>query len=158
MEPVVSSIFDEMEQYKPLPYASNWLRLANNLIDSIIALLLLLLIQNVLDVITTLSGINISGIFVSEEPLDRLLAYLCNSFFMFVLYLLFEGSTKGRTPGKLVTGTRAVREDNTPITWDDAVIRSLFRFIPFEALSAFSSNGLWHDRLSKTRVVKTRGY
>lgn len=157
MGPMVPSVFDEMEQYKPLPHASNWLRFANNLIDSIIALLLLMLIQNILDLVSALSGVDISSIFTSAEPLDRLISYLCNSFFMFILYLLVEGSTKGRTIGKLVTGTRAVKANNAPITWDDAVIRSLVRLIPFEALSAFSSNGLWHDRLSKTVVVKTRG-
>lgn len=67
----------------------------------------------------------------------------------------------GCTLGKLVTGTRVVNEQGGPITWGQALGRSLCRFIPFEPFSVlFSTDGEargWHDRLPRTYVVRRRG-
>jgi uncharacterized RDD family membrane protein YckC len=57
--------------------------------------------------------------------------------------------------GKLITGSKVVRHDGTAIDWKDAVVRTLCRFIPFEAFSALGTYP-WHDQLSKTKVVKVR--
>ena len=69
------------------------------------------------------------------------------------LYTLLEGLTKGRTLGKLITGTKVVKDDSAPITWWDAFLRSLSRLVPFEPFSAFGGYP-WHDRWTGTRVVK----
>jgi len=71
----------------------------------------------------------------------------------FLFYSIIEGVSKGRTVGKLATGTIVLREDGSPITFKDAMIRTLCRFIPFEIFSAFGYRP-WHDSLSKTIVVK----
>jgi uncharacterized RDD family membrane protein YckC len=73
----------------------------------------------------------------------------------FALYLsLVELIFKGRTLGKLITGTRAVREDGSPITASEAFGRGFSRIVPFEAFSALGSGTYpWHDRWSHTYVV-----
>jgi uncharacterized RDD family membrane protein YckC len=73
----------------------------------------------------------------------------------FALYLsLVELIFKGMTLGKLITGTRAVREDGSPITASEAFGRGFSRIVPFEAFSALGSDTYpWHDRWSHTYVV-----
>lgn len=68
-------------------------------------------------------------------------------------YTLFEYFAKGRTLGKMATDTIAVREDGSNLTFKDAFLRSLCRFIPFEIFSAFGYRP-WHDSLTKTLVIK----
>ena len=69
-------------------------------------------------------------------------------------YTLCEFLFKGRTLGKLITGTKAVRSDNQPLTFQDALLRSLSRLVPFEVLSGFGTP--WHDSWTNTTVVKIR--
>jgi uncharacterized RDD family membrane protein YckC len=62
----------------------------------------------------------------------------------------------GRSLGKLITRTRAVNDDGTPITFKTAVLRRLSRMIPFEAFSALGPQTQpWHDRWTSTRVITT---
>lgn len=77
---------------------------------------------------------------------------------LFVLYLSFvEMIFKGRTLGKLITGTRAVQEDGTPITAGQAFSRGFSRIVPFEAFSALGNPSYpWHDRWSHTYVANVR--
>ena len=82
--------------------------------------------------------------------------YLVAFFNYFIYYSFCEKVFSGYTLGKLVTGTRAVREDGSELTWKDAILRSLSRLVPFEALSIWISGALWHDTWTKTMVVKTR--
>lgn len=66
-----------------------------------------------------------------------------------------EGAFNGKTIGKYLTKTRALREDGSPLGWDKAFVRSLCRLIPFEGFSYLGSNLLgWHDTISKTMVVE----
>jgi uncharacterized RDD family membrane protein YckC len=94
-------------------------------------------------------------------PLQLDLDGLTLRFLSLVLYVFFYGAfesiTGGKTPGKYLTGTRAVNSNGTRITWDVAVTRSLSRVVPFEPLSAFGSPTYpWHDRWAKTYVVDER--
>jgi uncharacterized RDD family membrane protein YckC len=60
----------------------------------------------------------------------------------------------GRSIGKLITHTRAVNDDGTPITFKTALLRRLSRMIPFEAFSALGPQTQpWHDRFTNTRVI-----
>jgi uncharacterized RDD family membrane protein YckC len=70
-------------------------------------------------------------------------------------FTLCEKLFGGRTLGKLITGSKAVREDGTSLTWKDACLRSLSRMVPFEPFSALGG-APWHDRWTKTTVVRTR--
>jgi len=77
---------------------------------------------------------------------------ICNYLFY---YTLCEKLFRGYTLGKLITGTRAIREDDTELTFKDAFMRSLCRIVPFEVFSALGGFP-WHDTWTKTKVVKTR--
>ena len=71
-----------------------------------------------------------------------------------VYYTLCERLFNGYTLGKLITGTKAIREDTQPLTWRDAILRSLCRLVPFEPFSGFGTP--WHDSWTHTMVIKAR--
>lgn len=86
------------------------------------------------------------------------LIILIDTLISLCLYVLFltgmETIFKGKTLGKLLTGTRAVLEDGSQITFRKAILRGLVRIIPFEFLSAFGSPSYpWHDRWTHTYVI-----
>ena len=73
----------------------------------------------------------------------------------FIYYTIFEAVTNGKSLGKYITKTRAVREDASPIGFFGALSRSLCRVIPFDAFSFLGNDGIgWHDSLSGTLVIK----
>lgn len=63
-----------------------------------------------------------------------------------------------KTPAKFLTKTRVVTERGDKPTASHVAIRTLCRFIPFEALSfLFKSRPVgWHDRFAHTVVVEDR--
>lgn len=71
-----------------------------------------------------------------------------------VYYVGFEAST-GRTLAKFLTGTKVVDIDGRPIGFGQALVRNLIRQIPIDAFSFLFGRG-WHDKWSKTRVVRIR--
>jgi uncharacterized RDD family membrane protein YckC len=82
--------------------------------------------------------------------------YLLSIFNYLVYYTFCEKVFNGYTLGKLISGTRAIREDGSELTFKDAFLRSLSRLVPFEALSIWFGYGLWHDNWTNTMVIKTR--
>jgi len=73
------------------------------------------------------------------------------------LYYFLSESLWARTPAKFVTRTKVVTVDFDPPTLAHILLRSVFRLIPFEAISFMESNPVgWHDRLYDTRVVPVR--
>ncbi len=72
-----------------------------------------------------------------------------------IYYTICEKAFKGYTLGKLITGTRAIRDDGQELTFKDAILRTLSRMVPFEVLSGFG-NRPWHDSWTNTSVVKVR--
>jgi uncharacterized RDD family membrane protein YckC len=92
----------------------------------------------------------------SQDTFDLLfLAYIVGMFNYLFYYTICEKAFKGYTLGKLITGTRAIREDGQELTFKDALLRTLSRIVPFEPLSALGGRP-WHDTWTKTRVVKSR--
>ncbi len=80
------------------------------------------------------------------------------AFIIFISYFsLLEWLTKGKTFGKLITGTRAVKADGSSLTFADAFKRGLFRAIPLEPLSGFLKKP-WHDEWTGTMVIKEKGF
>ncbi|HEY4334693.1 MAG TPA: RDD family protein, partial [Puia sp.] len=70
------------------------------------------------------------------------------------LWTAIEYLGQGKTLGKLITGTRAVNEDGSFITFKTALLRSLSRMVPFEPFSAFGDPSYpWHDRWTRTYVI-----
>ena len=70
----------------------------------------------------------------------------------FIYYGMFEG-TMGTSLGKLICGYTVINDRAEKVGFGPAMLRTLCRFIPFEAFSCLAERG-WHDTLSKTYVVK----
>lgn len=102
--------------------------------------------------------------YIITEPVNewqRLYDYLMLAVF-YALYMgLVEAIFKGKSLGKLITGTRAVDMDGSAIGANTAFLRGLCRAVPFSTLSGL---GLicypWQDRWTSTLVIdeKLSGY
>lgn len=91
-----------------------------------------------------------------ESSFDLLLiGYIIAIFNYLIYYTICEKAFKGYTLGKLITGTRAIRQDGAELTFRDAFLRSLSRLVPFEVFSGFGPSP-WHDTWTRTTVVKAR--
>ncbi len=121
-------------------------RFANRLIDYIF----IMIFGAVLGVIWALASPE--TVYVLEEG-GRLMDYALGVFIGMVYYTLFEMIT-GRTLGKLITGTKVVDLEGKTPDASRILVRSLCRYIPFDAFSFLGDGPGWHDTLSKTRVVK----
>jgi uncharacterized RDD family membrane protein YckC len=78
-------------------------------------------------------------------------------FVLYFLYYFLCEVTFGSTIGKLFTKTKIADNDTFEKPAAGKVfIRTLCRFIPFEALTIFfnKNNLLWHDIISRTTVIK----
>lgn len=73
-----------------------------------------------------------------------------------IYYIFFEWKFQ-QTPGKMVTNTIVVNKTGEKPEPRDIVLRTLVRYIPFEALSCFGpiSYG-WHDKWTNTIVINKR--
>lgn len=49
----------------------------------------------------------------------------------FVYFILFEGITRGRTPGKMICRLRVIRDDGRPLDWGGNLARNLLRLLDF---------------------------
>lgn len=150
-EEVGISIFDELSQTRYFEYATTGQRFANYLIDLLVYMVFSAFVGLLLGIILPLSGASQTD--MQDFLKNTWLHYLIGLIDWIIIYTLIEGATKGKSLGKLITRTKAVKEDLSPITWKDALLRSLCRLIPFEAFSAFGGNP-WHDSLTKTHVIK----
>lgn len=137
----------EQEQFQ-YEDASTGIRLANYLIDSVAFVILFLAFIFFHALITQSNAIMT---WMGELPIlmERLVWLLIIA----IYYSLVEGFSKGRSLGKLITGTKAVRWDNQPFGWGEAFGRGFSRVVPLEPLSALWGSP-WHDKWTNTRVVK----
>ena len=149
MEQNESSIFDNDEAQ--LVLASQGKRFFNFVIDRIAYAPFYLLFNSF-----------ISGIYI--EALYELTGYnfalisIINVIISLCLYGLFMGGVevvfKGKSLGKLITGTKAVNEDGSIISPKTALFRGVSRMAPFEEFSAFGNPSYpWHDRWTRTYVI-----
>lgn len=153
-----TELFSDINQIIQQEDASTGQRFLNYLIDN-------LLMQYGLSYLTgTIVGYLLATLFPdfmrsliesgSESGSMILLGYIIMIFNYIVYYTFCEKVFKGHTLGKLITGTRAIREDGEELTFKDAILRTLSRLVPFEPFTGFGTP--WHDSWTKTRVVKTR--
>ncbi len=142
MEEQINLLAEDEIVYEP---ATTGARFADYIIDSIAYSIRLMIV---------LVGLILSGM-VSIREDDTLFSYVCVFTAILGYYTLIESITQGKTLGKYITGTRAVKEGGSPITLGDAFMRSICRLVPFEVLCAFGGNP-WHDRWTKTMVIKER--
>jgi len=95
-------------------------------------------------------------IYEGERSIDFILLGLMIGYLNYIVYYtLCEKLFKGYTLGKIITGTRAIRQDGGELTFRNALLRSLSRCVPFEVFSGFNSL-TWHDSWTDTMVIKVR--
>ena len=146
----VKDLFDDI-QYK-LVQASMGKRFLNYLIDVIVFGVLFLIAMMVM---VTINPQAVESFIKKHETgdysfVEQLLVQVIYGTYMFVVEALF----KGKSLGKLATGTRAVKQDGTPLQLRDAQLRGLCRMVPFNAFSALGTPPYpWHDRWTKTYVI-----
>lgn len=125
-------------------------RLVNYIID-IIGFYICAMAVGVIIAISSPATIDALG---ADEPgfnlLDRLI-----SLFLYALFLgTQEAAFKGKTLGKLITGTRAVNLDGSAISTKTAFLRGFSRAVPFCVLSALGTPcNPWQDRWTDTMVM-----
>ncbi len=96
------------------------------------------------------------NVFFNENKTTTfLINYLLGAIIYVIYYTFCEKVFKGHTLGKLITGTKAVKETGEQLTFKDALLRSLCRVVPFEVFSGFAP-APWHDKWTKTTVIKAR--
>ena len=124
-------------------------RFANYILDTIFLYIILLGIGILIGVISphAIEGFNNDTGYVLIEQIIGFITYVI---FMFAQEALF----KGKSFGKLITGTRAVNLDGSAITVRTAMLRALSRVVPFEAFSALGSPcNPWHDKWTDSMVI-----
>jgi uncharacterized RDD family membrane protein YckC len=95
-------------------------------------------------------------LFSDLESMRAILFGVIVAYFNYIVYYTFcERLFRGYTLGKLITGTRAIRNDGQELTFKDTILRTLSRIVPFEVFSGFGGYP-WHDRWTKTMVIKSR--
>ena len=111
-------------------------------------------------IITFIIGILIGIIIVATGNVDELrpesglIKFLDKiGYLIFFLYYAISEGLGGTTLGKLICGYTVIDEYANKVSFSKALLRTVCRYIPFEAFSCFAERG-WHDTLSKTYVVK----
>lgn len=153
MENTQTPAVDLLDFEPELSRATSGQRLANYLIDIAVFYLLVFLFAIAAAIISptlyseTDSNGGLSGI------LDRLLFTALYAIYMGIIETIF----KGRSIGKLITGTKAVNLDGSNISVTTAFTRGLSRAVPFCAFSALGTPcNPWQDRWSNTIVVDVK--
>jgi len=147
-------LLQDVEEQLYLEPASKGLRFANYILDVLVFYALIFVFGLIYGIMLVSRGEQIEdSALVQETGNAVLIQYLFAIVIVVGYYTILEGATKGRTIGKFITGTQAVREDGSNISWKDAFIRSLCRLVPFEPFSTFGVLP-WHDSWSKTIVIK----
>lgn len=75
--------------------------------------------------------------------------------FIFYIYYTFSEFLFGASPGKAICGYTVINQHAAKPSFGHIALRSIIRFIPFEAFSSFGERA-WHDKWSKTYVVKRK--
>ena len=138
-----NELFEEVE----LTPASTVKRFINYLIDVILFYILMLVIGLSIalfipSLIETMANINAFA--------DRILTLVLFALYMSVTEAIF----KGKSLGKLITGTRAVNLDGSEISISTAFGRGFSRAVPLCVFSAFGNPcNPWQDRWTDTVVI-----
>lgn len=131
--------------------ASQGKRFANHLLDLIFFMIFSFIFGAILGIV--LAIISPSSLTVFDQD-NRLIDYLLGFISGMIYYSILEATT-GRTIAKFITKTKVVNEHGEKPDFGTILLRTLCRFIPFDAFSFLGSeNSGWHDKLSKTRVIE----
>lgn len=150
---------EEFQTDNHFVYATQGQRFLNWLIDNVVLRLTLsyLISEGLGYLLGSLFPEFFQGLAYSDNSYAILL--LISLIIVYLNYILYytlcEKLFKGYTLGKIITGTRAIRQDGGELTFRNALLRSLSRCVPFEVFSGFSTL-TWHDSWTDTMVIKAR--
>ena len=131
--------------------ANHWQRFAHYIIDIIAIYVIVILFASVVSFITV--AFDSYGFVIWLQNVSDLEAQLVFIVFMLTYFIAFETFTS-RSLAKFITGTIVVMEDGSKPDLGTITKRTFCRFIPFDALTFFSTNARgWHDSISDTFVV-----
>lgn len=152
-----SSCMEKKYYYLPEKvYASKGKRLANFVIDRLVIYALTFLLG--MFSVVLYNVFDLGGLLRFIENMTTIEELLLGVVVSLVYYTILESIT-GRSIGKYITNTRVVNEREKKAAPDEVFIRSICRFIPFDAFSFLGSEGRgWHDSLAKTYVVDIKKY
>ncbi len=131
--------------------ASGGKRFVNYLID----VLVFYVIMFIVGILLALSSPDAADSYVQNDSGgfafgERVLALILYAVYMGLIETIF----KGKSLGKLVTGTRAVNLDGSKINSGKAFGRAFSRAVPFCVFSAFGDPcNPWQDRWTDTMVI-----
>jgi uncharacterized RDD family membrane protein YckC len=115
-----------------------------------VSFLLLPLLGALIGIVSALTG-------VDRSSMNKILSYrlLLGAGTMILYYILFEYFLN-KTIGKFLTRSIVVTETDTKPSFKNCLLRTLIRFVPFEAFSILSSDSkMWHDKWTKTVVTSS---
>ncbi len=153
-----SGIADELQSVIQYERASTGQRFLNWLIDNLLMRFGLSYVTGIFTgyLLSILFPDYMRKLLYQESTGDLLLiGYIIAIFNYIIYYTICEKAFRGYTLGKLITGTKAIREDGNELTFKDAILRILSRLVPFEAFSGFGFQP-WHDSWTQTVVIKSR--
>lgn len=147
---------NKMKVFRP---ASQGKRFGNFIIDRICILVLSFGVGILLGGFMIASGSSSLDNLLANDIGVRIFDFILGAILTVIFYTLMEYYTNGKTIGKLVTNTRAIRMDNEQLTFNDALMRSLSRIVPFEPFSFLGSSLRgWHDTWTDTQVIEDDGF
>ena len=127
-------------------------RFINRIVDYIVVMLISILIGVSLGIFSRSIGDN--TLVYKLENTGRLFDYITGFILTIIYYSFFEAIFE-QSIGKMITKTKVVDEKGNKASLSTILLRSLCRFIPFNAFSFLGDSPIgWHDSLSKTRVIK----
>jgi uncharacterized RDD family membrane protein YckC len=145
MEENQISVLESLES--ELVQASSGKRLANYILDVIVFYLFVLFLGIVI-------GVSSPGTLSSPLFTDAIISRIFGLALYGVFMGVYEAITKGKTVGKLITGTKAVNQDGTTISFKTGLLRGFSRAVPLEVFSGLGSPCFpWHDKWTDTYVI-----
>ncbi len=152
MEVTQQDLFASPEYH--LVQASAGKRFANYIIDLLVFYALVFFTAIAIAILNPVALDSINEDDTGFNIVEQLAGLLLYALFMFATEAIF----KGKSLGKLITGTRAVNEDGTNVSTKAAMLRGHSRAVPFNAFSALGTPTYpWHDKWTKTYVIDERG-
>jgi uncharacterized RDD family membrane protein YckC len=126
-------------------------RVLNFIIDWIFVQLFIFVTTTIIVILFGEKAINFYNNIIKDFYLSKLFVVVIFIFYMGTI----EALMKGKSMGKLLTGTKAVNDyDDSEISATTAFYRAIIRIVPFDWLSALGTNCRpFHDSMTRTRVV-----
>jgi uncharacterized RDD family membrane protein YckC len=133
--------------------ASTGRRFANYIIDTIMVYALVFLTGVGMAVFSEIMSPGFIETLDDSSSGFTLFSYLLGFTVFFIYYACMEAMF-GRTIGKLITGTYVVDKHGRQPSLYTIAMRTLSRFVPFEAFSFLADSRGWHDRWTDSWVVQ----